>query len=151
MGKKNRAKRASIVKERRKHAEAAQSRAAVAPGEAASWLGAHDAEPNVIMELVAEGGALLAYVESDDDGWTILVDDNPVAGTSEGIEALCMLLSLAADNIAAGSKPTLQISQWFAQEIEERCEATDAKVDDFLRTLVPAEKRLLPLPQLRIL
>lgn len=91
MAKKSDAKRKAKLKERRKQAEAAQSKTLAAPSEVGAWFAAHDAEPNIMAELVTEDGALFAYVEGDGNEWTLIVEDNPVAGTSDEIVALGML------------------------------------------------------------
>ncbi|CAD7349980.1 MULTISPECIES: hypothetical protein [Xanthomonas] len=146
MAKKSDAKRKAKLKERRKQAEAAQSKTLAAPSEVGAWFAAHDAEPNIMAELVTEDGALFAYVEGDGNEWTLIVEDNPVAGTSDEIVALGMLLNVAVDGLATGNTSRLHFSQWLAQEIDERCEAAGIDWSSFARSLLPPEKRLLLLP-----
>ncbi|KOB18746.1 hypothetical protein AE925_11055, partial [Xanthomonas arboricola] len=74
------------------------------------------------------------------------VEDNPVAGTSDEIVALGMLLNVAVDGLATGNTSRLHFSQWLAQEIDERCEAAGIDWSSFARSLLPPEKRLLLLP-----
>ena len=149
MAKKSDAKRKAKLKERRKQAEVAQSQIFAAPSRVGEWAAAHDAEPNLMAELVTEDGALFAYVEGDGDEWTLIVEDNPVAGTSDEIVALGMLLNVAVDGVATGNTCSLHFSQWLAQEIDERCEAAGTDWSSFARSLLPPEKRLLLLPPVR--
>lgn len=150
MGKQSDAKRRAKLKDRRRKAEAAPDRAVTKHSRIKEWAAAHDTEPNVIAELVDEHGAGLAYVAGDDEGnWAVVDDDEPVAGASDEFVALGFLLSAAVDDQAAGNTSFIQFAPWLLEEIENRCEAEQVGWDDFLRSLLPLEKRALALPQQR--
>ncbi len=152
MGKQSDAKRKAKLKDRRKKAEAAQVRAVATQSKVAEWTAAHDAEPNIIAELVDEHGAVLACVEGDtDECWTVVVDDEPVASASDEFVALSFFLGAAVDDKAAGNTSFIQFAPWLLEEIEQRCEAEKMEWQDFLRSLLPLEKQSLALPQQRVL
>ncbi|WP_372164529.1 hypothetical protein [Xanthomonas euvesicatoria] len=150
MAKKSDAARKAKLKERRKRAEAAQARSLTGPSKIEDWMAAFDAERNIIVELIGEDGALLAYVEGDDANlWTVVVDDDPIVGTDDEIAALGWLVGAAVDDIAEGNAPVLVYSPWIVEQVEARCEAENIQWHDFLRSLLPAEKRHMQLPQQR--
>ncbi|MBN6102700.1 hypothetical protein JR064_11020 [Xanthomonas sp. CFBP 8703] len=150
MAKKSDAKRRSKLKERRKRAEEAQARPKTGLSKVERWMAAFDAERNIIAELIGEDGTVLAYVEGDDtDSWTVVVDNDPVAGTSDEVATLGWLLDAAVDDIAAGNAPVLVLSLWLVEQVETRCEAANIEWHDFLRSLLPIEKQHMPLPQQR--
>lgn len=152
MGKKSDAKRRAKLKERRKKEETYLVRAASAQAKVAEWIAAHDAEPNVIAELVDERGTPLAYVEgNNDDNWIVVVGDEPVSGSSDTFVALAMFLVAAVDDQACGNESYIQFSQWLIEEIEAQCESKNLDLVDFLRSLLPADKQRLGLPPLRAL
>jgi len=151
MGKQSDAKRKAKLKDRRKKVEAALVRAVATQTKVAEWTAAHDAEPNIIAELVDEHGVVLAYVEGDaDESWTVVVDDEPVAGASDEFVALSFFLAAAVDDQAAGNTSFIQFMPWLLEEIEKRCESEKMEWQDFLRSLLPLEKRSLALPQQRV-
>ncbi|MBB3833877.1 hypothetical protein [Xanthomonas sp. WHRI 8932A] len=150
MAKKSDAARKAKLKERRKRAEAAQARPLIGISKVEGWMAISDAERNVIVELIGEDGAVLAYVEGDDtDSWTVLVGGDPVAGTDDEIAALGWLVGVAVDDIADGNAPVLVYSHWIVEQVEARCEAEHIQWHDFLRSLLPAEKQHMQLPQQR--
>ena len=152
MGKKSDAKRRAKLKERRKKVEAHFARAVSSQTKVTEWIAAHDAEPNIIAELVDEGGTLLAYVEGDnEDNWTVVVGGVPVAGASDTLIALGMFLAAAVDDRASGNESYIQFSQWLIEEVEAQCEVKNLDWGGFLRSLLPIEKQLLPLPPQRVL
>jgi len=152
VGKQSDAKRKAKLKDRRKKAEAALARVVGTQSKVAEWAASFDAEPNIIAELVDEHGAVLAYVEGDDDeNWTVVVDDEPVAGTSDEFVALSLFLGAAVDDRAAGNTSFIQFGTWLIEEIERRCEANNMEWHDFLRALLPLEKQHLALPHQRAL
>ncbi|PPT84728.1 hypothetical protein XarzCFBP7410_05445 [Xanthomonas arboricola pv. zantedeschiae] len=113
-------------------------------------MAAFDAERNIIVELIGEDGAVLAYVEGDDtNSWTVVVQDDPVAGTDDEIVALGWLVSAAVDDIAEGNAPVLVYSHWIVEQVEARCGATNLEWHDFLRSLLSTEKQHMQLPQQR--
>ncbi|WP_426803420.1 hypothetical protein [Xanthomonas campestris] len=150
MAKKSDAARKAKLKERRKRAEEAQARPLTGPSKVEDWMAAFDAERNIIIELIGEDGTVLAYVEGDDTGsWTVVVKDDPVAGTDDEIVALGWLVGAAVNDIAEGNAPVLVYSHWIVEQVEARCEAENIKWHDFLRYLLPAEKQHMQLPQQR--
>ncbi|WP_371181103.1 hypothetical protein [Xanthomonas sacchari] len=150
MAKKSDAARKAKLKERRKNAEEARARPLTGPSKVERWMADFDAERNIIVELVGEDGTVLAYVEGDDtDSWTVVVDDDPVAGTDDEIAALGWLVGAAVDDIADGNAPVLVYSHWIVEQVEARCEAANIEWYDFLRSLLPAEKQHMQLPQQR--
>ncbi|MEB1609679.1 hypothetical protein VDQ74_07205 [Xanthomonas campestris pv. campestris] len=150
MAKKSDAARKSKLKERRKNAQEARARPSTGPSKVERWAADFDAERNIIVELVGEDGTVLAYVEGDDtDSWTVVVDDDSVAGTDDEIAALGWLVGAAVDDIADGNAPVLVCSHWIVEQVEARCEAANIKWHDFLRSLLPAEKQHMQLPQQR--
>lgn len=150
MGKQSDAKRKAKLRDRRKKAEAALIRAVVSQSKVAEWAAAHDAEPNIIAELVDEDGAVLAYVEGDaDHGWTVMVDDETVAGATDEFVALSFFFGAAVDDRAAGNTAFIQYAPWLLEEVEKRCEAANMEWQDFLRSVLPVEKQHLALPQQR--
>ena len=152
VGKQSDAKRKAKLKDRRKKAEAAFVRAVATQRKVTKWAAAHDAEPNIIAELVDELGAVLAYVEGEaDQSWAVVVDDEPVAGASDEFLALGLFLGAAVDDRAAGNTSFIQFAPWLLEEIEKRCEAENMEWHDFLRSILPVEKRHLALPQQRVL
>ncbi len=152
MGRQSDAKRKAKLKDRRKKAEATLAQVVANQSKVAEWAAAFDAEPNIIAELVDEHGAVLAYVEGDaDENWTLVVDGEPVAGTSDEFVALSILLVAAVDDRAAGNTSFIQFGAWLIEEIERRCEAKNIEWEDFLRSLLPLEKQHLALPHQRAL
>ncbi|PPU68833.1 hypothetical protein XpiCFBP4643_07455 [Xanthomonas pisi] len=113
-------------------------------------MAAFDAERNIVVELIGEDGAVLAYIEGDDaDSWTVVVDDEPIAGIDDEIVALGWLVGAAVDDIADGNAPVLVYSHWIVEQIDARCKAANVEWHDFLRSLLPAEKQHMQLPQNR--
>jgi hypothetical protein len=152
MGKQSDSRRKAKLKERRKKADAAAARALAVQTKVADWIAAHDAEPNIIAELVDEHGTALAYVEGkDDEMWTVVVDDDPIAGASDEFVALSLFLGAAVDDLAAGNSSYMQFAPWLLEEIEKRCEAENMEWQDFLCSLLPLEKQRMALPQQRVL
>ncbi|MBO9855145.1 hypothetical protein [Xanthomonas sp. A1809] len=147
MAKKSDAARKAKLKERRRKAEEAQARPLTDPSKVENWMAVFDAERNVIVELIGEDGVVLAYVKGDDtDSWTVVVEDDPVAGTDDEIVALGWLVGAAVDQIAEGNVPALVYSHWIVEQVETRCKATNIEWNDFLRSLLPAEKQHMQLP-----
>lgn len=147
MGKKSDAERRAKLKERRKKVDASSSRTLSTQAKVDAWFAAHDAEPNVIAELLDEQGSSLARVEGgNSDDWVVVVGDEPIAGANDTFLALSMFLVAAVDDRAGGNESYMQFSQWLIEEIEARCEAEDVDWYDFLRSLLPPEKRRLDLP-----
>lgn len=152
MGKQPDAKRRARLKERRKKAEATLARAFAAQSKVSEWSSAHDTEPNIIVELVDENGAALAHIEGDDDDmWTVVVNYDPVISVDDEFIALGLFLSAAVDEKAAGDTSWIQFGTWLIEEIERRCETANMNWEDFLRSLLPLEKRYMALPQQRML
>lgn len=152
MGKQSDAKRKARLKDRRKKAEGALARVVASQRKVAEWAAAFDAEPNIIAELVDHDGAVLAYVEGDaDENWTVVVDDEPIAGASDEFVALSLFLDAAVDDRAAGNTSFIEFGAWLLEEIESRCEAQNMEWEAFLRSLLPPEKQHLALPQQRAL
>ncbi|MBB3885300.1 hypothetical protein ABQE95_01320 [Xanthomonas campestris pv. campestris] len=150
MAKKSDAARKAKLKEPRKNAEEARARPSTGSSKVERWAAAFDTERNIIVELVREDGTVLAHVEGDDaDSWTVVVDDDPVAGTDDEIVALGWLVGAAVDDIAESNAPVLVYSHWIVEQVEARCEAENIKWHDFLRYLLPAEKQRMQLPQQR--
>lgn len=150
--KKSDARRREKLKARRKKAEAHLVRLASTQAKVAEWIAVHDADPNVIAELVDGNGTVLAHVEgSSDDTWVVVVGDDPVAGASDVFVALGLFLVAAVDDQAAGNESYIQFSQWLIEEIEVRCEIENLEVDGFLRSILPVEKQMLALPPHRAL
>jgi len=150
--KKSDAKRREKLKARRKNAEAHLVRLASTQAKVAEWIAAHDAEPNVIAELVDENGTALAHVEgSSDDTWVVVVGDDPVAGATDVLVALGLFMVAAVDDQAAGNKSYIQFSQWLIEEIEAQCETENLEVEGYLRSILPVEKKMLALPPHRAL
>ena len=113
-------------------------------------MAAHDALPNIIADLVDDEGAVLADVEGEaDETWTVVVGGVPVAGTNEEFSALGWFLSAAVDDRSAGNSSFLRFSPWLIEEVDKRCEAGNVDFYDFLRSLLPSEKRHLTLPEHR--
>lgn len=152
VGKQSDAKRKAKLKDRRKKQEAALSRVVASQTRVAKWVAAFDAEPNIIAELVDVHGAPLAYVEGDaEENWTVVVDNVPVAGTSDEFAALSWFLSAAVDERAAGNKSFIQFTPWLLEQVEKLCEAKNMEWNDFLRSLLPLEKQHLKLPEQRVI
>lgn len=150
MGKKSDAKRRAKLKDRRKKGEALLVRAVSAQPKVADWFAAHDAEPNVIVELVDGHGVILAYVEgAGDEDWTVIVGDDPVAGTSDTFVALGMFLVAAVNDRATGNESYMQFAPWLIEQIEMRCESANVDWEVFLRSLLPIELQQLALPPQR--
>lgn len=150
MAKKSDAARKAKLKERRRKAKEAQARPLTGPSKVENWMAVFDAERNIIVELIGEDGAVLAYIEGDDtDSWTVIVGDKPVSGIDDEIVALGWLVGAAVDDIADGNAPVLVYSHWIVEQVEARCEATNLEWHDFLRSLLPAEKQHMQLPQQR--
>jgi len=151
VGKQSDAKRKAKLKDRCKKAEAGLARALATQSKVAEWAAAFDAAPNIIAELVDEHGTVLAYVEGDaDENWTVVVDDEPVAGVSDEFVALSLFLGAAVDDRADGNTSFIQFGPWLLEEIERRCEAEDIEWHEFLRSLLPTDKQHLALPQHRL-
>ena len=147
VGKQSEAKRRAKLKVRRKRAEAVSARLPAIQSNGAGWCAASDAASNIIAELVDEEGSPLAYIEGKgDESWTVVVGDMPVAGAADEFDALGMFLIAAVDDQADGNKSYMQFSPWLIEEIEKRCEAANMEWHDFLRALLPREKRLMALP-----
>ncbi|WP_153066899.1 hypothetical protein [Xanthomonas arboricola] len=150
MAKKSDAARKAKLKERRKNAEEARARPSTGTSKVERWAADFGAERNIIIELVGEHGTVLAYVEGDDtDSWTVVVNDDPVAGTDDEIAALGWLVGAAVDDIANGNAPVLVYSHWLVEQVEARCESANIELHDFLRSLLPFEKQHMRLPQQR--
>lgn len=149
--KKSDAKRREKLKARRKKAEAHLVRLASTQAKVDEWIAAHDAEPNVIAELVDQNDTALAHIEGNSDTWTVVVGDDPVAGASDVFVALSLFLVAAVDDQVAGNESYIQFSQWLIEEIEVRCEKENIDVESFLRSILPAEKKMLKLPPHRAL
>jgi hypothetical protein len=150
VGKQSDAKRKAKLKARRKSFEAAEARARATSAKVATFFAAHDAEPNIVAELLDEHGALLAYIEGrDDESWTVVVDDEPVAGSTDLMASLGMFLTAAVDDRADGNTSHMQFSPWLLEEIQSRCDAANVEWTEFLLSLLPAEKRQMKLPEQR--
>ena len=72
-----------------------------------------------------------------------------LAGTNEEFSALGWFLSAAVDDRSAGNSSFLRFSPWLIEEVDKRCEAGNVDFYDFLRSLLPSEKRHLTLPEHR--
>lgn len=150
MGKKSDAKRRAKLKERRKKVEAHLTRETSTQTKIAEWVAAYDAEPNIIAELVDGDDTPLAYVEVDnEENLIVVVGDEPVAGASDTFVALGMFLVAAVDDRASGNESYIQFSQWLIEKIDAQCESRDLDLVDFLRSLLPIEKRQMALPPQR--
>ena len=150
MAKKSDAKRKAQLKERRNKFETTVARRLASQVRTNEWMAAHDALPNIIADLVDDDGAVLAYVEGEaDETWTVVVGGVPVAGTNEEFSALGWFLSAAVDDRSAGNSSFLRFSPWLIEEVDKRCEAGNVDFYDFLRSLLPSEKRHLTLPEHR--
>lgn len=148
MGKKSEAKRKKKLRERLKGGEAVSTRAMGVQERAAKWFAEFDAAPNVIAELLDQDDAVLAYIEGNiDGGWTVVVADAPLAGTDDEMIALGWLLTAAVDDTEAGEKSFLQFAPWLIEEIERQCDARNVECLEFLRSLLPPDKRHKSLPQ----
>ncbi|QHB73508.1 hypothetical protein [Stenotrophomonas sp. 364] len=153
MGKQSDAKRKAKLKERQRRAEAAAARSSGVNSNVAAFFKAYDSEPNVIAELLDQSGGALAHVEGSADGenWTIVVMGEAMAGTHDEFLALGLLLGMAIDDRAAEGESFIQFSPWLVEQIEESCDARGADPDQFLRSLLPMDKRDAALPPVRIL
>ena len=146
MGKQSDAKRRAKLKERRKRAEAAVSRVSSQDRDAQESMAAFDAGPYVVVSLLDDAGGTIAHVEGNAAGedWTVVVDQAAVAGSDDEFVALAFLLGVAADRNTSGQ--LLQFSPWMVEEIDRRCEASGQSYVEYLQSLLPSEKRGLPLP-----
>lgn len=153
MGKQSDAKRKAKLKERKRKVEAAAVRSSGLNPNVAAFFDAYDAEPNVIAELLDESGAALAHVEGSADGemWTIAVMGEAAAGTDDEFLALGLLLGMAIDDRAAEGECLIQLSPWLVEQIEAHCDAIGEDTDQFLRSLLPMDKRGAALPPVRTL
>lgn len=153
MGKQSDAKRKAKLKERQRKMEAAAARSSGVSSNVAAFFKDYDAEPNVIAELLDESGAALAHIEGCADGeyWTIVVMGEAAAGTEDEFLALGLLLGMAIDDRAAEGESFIQFSPWLVEQIEERCGANGGDPDQFLRSLLPMDKRGAALPPVRML
>ncbi len=152
MKKNSDAKRRAKLKERRNRAQQHTVLMQSKQAKVAEWIAAHDAEPNVIADLVDDHGISLCRVEGrSDDDWIVIVGDEPTAGSNDAFTALGMLLNAAVDDREHGDESYIQFSAWLVEEIEARCEATEMELEEFLRSLLPVEKRRLALPRQRAL
>lgn len=124
-------------------------------GRAASvteWAAAYDAAPAVAVELLTDEGVRIASIESaPGEDFSLLILDEPVAGSHEAVHLLAPLLLAALDDIAVGGKCRLAFNQWFIDELESLCEAGDTDVVSLLRTFLPKERRGELLPSMCLL
>ena len=146
------AKRRAKLKARRRNAEQQAVLTQSKQAKIAEWIASHHAEPNVIAELVDAHGISICRVEgNNDEGWIVVVGQEPAAGSNDTFAALSLLLSAAVDDRAHVEDSYIQFSPWLTREVERRCEAGNVSWDDFLRSLLPCDKRQLSLPHQRTL
>jgi len=153
VGKQSDAKRKAKLKERKRRINVAASRSSGLSSNVAEFFRAYDAEPNVIAELLDESGVVLAQVEGSLDGdiWTVVVMGEVAAGTDDEFLAVGLLLGMAIDDQASEGESFIQFSPWLVEQIEERCDVSAVDPDQFLRSLLPKEKRGAALPSVRVL
>lgn len=60
-------------------------------------------------------------------------------------------MRMAIDDRAAEGESFIQFSPCLVEQIEERCDARGADPDQFLRSLLPMDKRGAALPPVRML
>lgn len=108
MAKQSDAKRRAKLKDRRRRHEAAAGRVQVPQMDAVQWSRGHDAEPNVIVELVDSSGFSRAHVEGDGEDWVVAIGDVAAGGSDDVFVALGMLLGISVESEIHG--PALRFS-----------------------------------------